>query len=447
MKSLEQILKATGLDRPELRAWAWYDWANSAMLTTIVAAVFPVYYQRVAASNLDPTVATHRFAVATTISLVIVAVMAPFLGAVADALPIKKRLLGFFMGIGIAACAGMFFIGYEDWQLALWLFVLADIGACASFIFYDALLRHIASDEEIDRVSAAGYALGYLGGGLLLALNIAWIQFPQWFGLPSGENLSDDQATLPTRLALSSVAVWWLLFSIPLFRKVPEPDLDTADRPASPLELATSVVGRLKQTASRLGHYRQAVLMLLAFLFYNDGIGTIIRLAVIYGAEIGIEGSALIGSILVVQFVGVPFAFLFGAVGAKVGAKRAVLFGILVYLGIAMLAYFMTTALHFFLLAILVGTVQGGTQALSRSLFASMIPKRKSAEFFALFSLSEKFAGIMGPALFALIVSQTSSSRYGILSVIIFFVVGGGLLFFVNVDEGRRAAKADESTY
>jgi UMF1 family MFS transporter len=444
MNKLARVLKGIGLDRPELRAWAWYDWANSAMQTTIVAAVFPVYYQLVAAADLEPNVALHRFSIATTGSLVVVALLAPFLGAIADSLPVKKRLLGIFLAIGVTACAGMFFIGKGNWELALWLFVFADIGASASFIFYDSLLRYIAADDEIDRVSSAGYALGYLGGGTLLAVNIAWIQFPQWFGLPSGENLSSAQATLPTRLAFLSVAVWWLVFSIPLFRKVAEPTLESDERPASAAALFGSVFGRLKHTVTNLGHYKQAVLMLIAFLFYNDGIGTIIRLATIYGAAMKIEGSALIGSILIVQFVGVPFAFLFGSVGSKVGAKRAVLFGLLVYIGIAILGYYMTTALHFFLLAILVGMVQGGTQALSRSLFASMIPKRKSAEFFALFSLGEKFAGILGPFLFAMVLGQTGNSRHGILSVITFFVIGGVLLMFVDVEAGRRAVRSTE---
>ncbi|MFO0948305.1 MAG: MFS transporter [Planctomycetota bacterium] len=433
------LLASLGLNRPELRAWAMYDWANSAMMTTIVAAVFPVYFQRVAASGLDPTTAVQHYAVATTVSILLVAVLAPLLGAIADALPLKKKLLFLFMSIGVFSTALMFFVGHGNWVFALLLFVGSDVGACGSLIFYDALLRHIAGDEEIDRVSAAGYALGYIGGGVLLAANIAWIQFPSWFGLPSGENLSPFEATLPTRLAFLSVAIWWFVFSMPLFRKVPEPPAEHEELPLG--TLLRSAGGRLLETFSQLRDHRQAILMLAAFLLYNDGIGTIIRLAVIYGAEVGIEGGSLIVSILVVQFVGIPFAFLFGAAGSRIGAKRAILFGIAVYLGIAVLAFQMKTATHFFVLAVLVGTVQGGTQALSRSLFASMIPKQKSTEFFALFSVSEKFAGILGPALFALIVHQTGSSRYGILSVISFFILGGGLLFFVNVDEGRRSAK------
>ena len=235
----------------------------------------------------------------------------------------------------------MFFIHTGDWLLASVLFILANIGANGSFVFYDALLPHIARDDEIDRVSTAGYALGYLGGGLLLALNLAWIQKPAWFGLPSGEGLSEPQATLPARLAFVSVAVWWFVFSIPLFRRVPEPK--AALRPEerrgeSPIRAAME---RLGNTARELRVYKQGFLMLLAFLIYNDGIGTIIRMATIYGTEIGIDQGAMIASILIVQFVGIPFSFLFGMLAGKIGAKRSVLLGLLVYTAICVVGYFM----------------------------------------------------------------------------------------------------------
>lgn len=441
VSGIQRLLQRLGLHRPELRAWAMFDWANSAMVTTIVSTIFPIYYLRVAAVELAPAVATQRFAIATTISLLLVAAVAPFLGAMADSAPVKKPLLGMFLALGVLATAAMFFIHHGDWQLALGLFVLADIGACGSFIFYDALLRHVAHDDEIDRVSTTAYALGYLGGGILLALNIAWIEHPQWFGLPSGPDLSESQLTLPTRLAFLSVSVWWLIFAIPLFLRVAEPSIETTgDRSRLPL-LARSAVRRLLDTYQRLREYKHALLMLAAFLAYNDGIGTIIRLAAIYGAEVGIESGALIGSILVVQFVGIPCSILFGALAGWIGAKRTIYAGLTVYLGITILAYFLQNATQFFVLAVLVGLVQGGTQALSRSLFASMIPRRQSTELFALFSLSEKFAGILGPLFFTATVYLTGSSRNGILSVIAFFIVGGILLSKVDVEEGRRCAQ------
>ena len=286
--------------------------------------------------------------------------------------------------------------------------------------------------------------MGYLGGGLLLALNLAWIQMPAAFGLPSGEGLSESEATLPARLAFVSVAVWWVVFSIPLFRKVPEPPvrIEPDERPGeSPVRVAFV---RLGETFRELRSYRQAFLMLLAFLIYNDGIQTIIKMATAYGTEIGIGQSALIGAILLVQFVGIPCTFLFGTLAGRIGAKRAIFLGLLAYTVISILGYFMTTATHFYILAGLVGMVQGGTQALSRCLFASMIPQHKSGEFFGFFSIFEKFAGIFGPLIFAGTIAVTGSSRNAILSVIGFFAVGAALLALVDVEEGQRAAREVE---
>ncbi|WP_165251596.1 MFS transporter [Paludisphaera soli] len=434
------LLRRLGLDRPELRAWALYDWANSAMVCTIITAVFPIYYSEVACAGLDPKVASGRYAMATTFGMVIVALMSPILGAYADHTASKKRLLGWFLSLGLASTASMFFIHTGDWILASALFILANIGANASFVFYDALLPHIASDDEIDRVSTAGYALGYVGGGLLLALNLAWIQFPAWFGLPSGPGLSESQATLPARLAFVSVAVWWLVFSIPLFRRVPEPPVSGGERWAgmSPVRAA---FGRLGETGRELRRCRQGFLMLLAFLIYNDGIGTIIRMATIYGTELRIDSTVMIASILLVQFVGIPCSFLFGSLAGVLGVKRSILLGLGVYTLICLVGYSMKTNRDFLILAVLVGVVQGGTQALSRSLFASLIPRSKSGEFFGFFAVVEKFAGIFGPAMFAIINVATGSSRGAILGVIGFFLVGGLLLMLVDVEEGQRQAR------
>ena len=428
-----------GLHRPELRAWAMYDWANSAMVTTIVTAVFPIYFAKVAAAGMEPALATQRLADATTIGLGIIAVLSPIMGALADRAGLKKRLLAVSLIIGVIAVGLMWFIQRGDWQLALLLFIVANIAVNASYVCYDSFLPHIAAPDEMDRVSTAGYALGYVGGGILLALNLAWIMKPEWFFLPHGEGLTPSQATLPTRLAFVSVAVWWLVFSLPLFRDVPEPPATGSGRVS-----IGETLRELGQTFRRLGQYRQAVLMLVAFLIYNDGIGTIIRMATIYGTELGIGQGALIGAIMIVQFVGIPFAFLFGAFAHKIGAKRAIFLGLVVYGAISVVGYYMTTATHFFILALLVGMVQGGTQALSRSLFASMIPRQRSAEFFGFFAVVEKFAGIFGPLVFARVIGATGSSRAAILAIVAFFVVGGALLHFVDVEEGQRAARAAE---
>ena len=426
---LTRWLVRLGLQTPEQRAWATYDWANSAFQCTIITAVFPVYFASVAAAGLPPAVATERFATATTLALSIVALIAPVLGAYADVAGAKKRLLAVFLAIGVTSTAAMVQIGEGDWLLAAALFVIANIGVSGSFVFYDSLLPHIATAREVDRVSSAGYALGYLGGGVLLAINLAWILAPHWFGLAD--------AGVASRLSFLSVAIWWLLFAIPLFRRVPEPPVRLA-RPAGSAVAAS--FRQLAATLRELRQYRQAFLMLVAFLIYNDGIGTIIRMAGPYGQEIGLPQEGLIAAFVMVQFVGIPFAILFGRLANRIGAKPSIFIALVVYVLISLVGYFMTTIWEFFLLSFMVATVQGGSQALSRSLFSTMIPKHKSSEFFGFFGVFEKFAGIVGPALFAATVRITGTSRTAILSVIAFFVVGAVLLWMVDVEEGRRAA-------
>jgi UMF1 family MFS transporter len=439
------LMSRLGLARPELRAWAMYDWAVSAVQTTIMVAVFPVYFVNIAKVDLPESRSTQAIATANTIVAVVLAILSPVLGAVSDYVAAKKRLLGASMLVGAAAVAGMFFVQQGDYRLGLVLFVISLIGATASTVFYDALLPHIASEDEIDRVSSAGYAVGYIGGGVLLALNLAWILKPEWFGLPSGPNLSGSEKSLPTRLAFLSVAVWWVVFSIPLFRRVPEPP-----RTREPDEIRGGNVlvvpfVRVAETFQALRGYKQAFLMLLAFMIYNDGIQTIQKMAATYGKELGIADSVLIASILIVQFVGFPFAFLFGAIAARIGAKHAIFIGLVVYAGISILGFYMRSAAHFVLLAALVATVQGGTQALSRSLFASLIPPHKSGEFFGFYSVFEKFASIFGPLLFWITIATTGSSRNAILSVIFFFALGAIVLSRVRVKEGQAAARAADA--
>jgi UMF1 family MFS transporter len=422
------LLARLGLDRPELRAWALYDWANSAFMTTVVAAVFPIYYAKVAADGLTDAAATFRFGVATTIALTCVALFSPPLGALADASGSKKRLLTLFTGIGVLATAGLGFVGRGDWALALGLFMLGNIGIYGSITFYDALLPHVAKPEELDRVSTAGYALGYLGGGLLLALNLAWIEKPALFGLPD--------AAVATRLAFVSVAVWWALFTIPLLRRVAEPPVPAGAEHVS----VVTAFARLGGTLRGLRRYRDAFTMLLAFMLYNDGIGTIIRMATLYGTQVGIDQGSLIGALLLVQFIGVPAAFVFGAIADRVGAKPAILGSLAIYTVVSVLAFRVRTGTDFFILAGLVGLVQGGSQALSRSVFATLIPRDRTAEFFGFFSVFEKFAGVFGPLLFSAAVVITQDTRAAILSVILFFVAGAVLLLRVDVEAGRRAA-------
>ena len=424
---------ALGLNRPELRAWALYDWANSAFITVVITAIFPVYFAKVANASdiaLHPNIATERLAITTTIALTLVAVLAPILGAIADAAPVKKKFLAAFMALGVTATGSMYMLGPDQWFLACVLFALANIGAMGSFVFYDSLLPHIAASDEIDRVSTAGYALGYISGGIVLIGATQLIEHPGLLGLADKEEA--------TRVCFAAVALWWVLFSIPLFLRVREPAIA---RPSSGGSMVVQGITRLRETFHELRRYKQAMIFLIAFLLYNDGVGTIIRFAVSFGQEIGLNSSAMIKAILLVQFVGIPCTFLFGQLAGRVSAKSAIYAGLIVYCCVSLLAFFMTTSTHFFLLAGLIGMVQGGVQALSRSLFATLIPKKNSSEFFGLFAVFEKFAGIFGPLLIALVTTFSGSSRPAILATMSFFLVGGLLLSRVDVDAGQRQAR------
>jgi UMF1 family MFS transporter len=425
------MLRALGLNRPELRAWALYDWANSAFVTTVATAVFPVYFSAVVAADLPPAVATVHFATSTTAALVIVALFAPFLGAVADRVPVKKLLLGVFMALGVVATLGLSTVGRGDHRLAEILFAAGNVGLMGSFVFYDALLPHIASESEVDRVSAAGYALGYLGGGILLFANLIALKYPAWLGL--------SDAVAASRASFASVAVWWVVFSIPLFVRVREPRIAGASAGAM-----REAWRRLAGTGRALRDFRPAAILLVAYLFYNDGIGTIYRMAAIYGAEIGLDSGALLLTLAVAQVVSIPFAFGFGALGARIGARRALFLSLAVYLGISGGAFFLRTEAHFFALAMAVSVVQGGAQSLSRSLFATLVPRARSAQFFGLFGVTDKVSGIFGPLLFAAVTAAAGSSRLAIVSVAVFFMIGGVLLAFVDVEEGQRLAREGE---
>jgi MFS transporter, UMF1 family len=414
-----------------------YDWANSAFWCTVIVAVFPPFFSEYAAKGLSESATTSRFAWATTLAVTIVALMAPVLGAIADHRAVKKTMLAVFMLIGVAATLLMATIGQGDWLYALALFVIANIGVASTLVFYDSLLPHIAAPDELDRVSTAGFAIGFIGGGVLLLINLAWILLPETFGL------SGTVAAL--KLSLASVGVWWLVFSIPILRGVREPEIHGSDFGEGVTAHVRGGMVAAWKTLQELRRSRNAFLMLIAFLLYNDGIQTIIRMSSIYALEINIPRNSQITAFVIVQFVGVPCSFLFGAVASRIGAKTALYFALAVYVCISVLGYFMTATWQFFALAFLVGIVQGGSQALSRSLFARMIPKHKSSEYFGFFAVFEKFAGIAGPAVFATSTTLFGSSRVAVLSVIVFFVVGALVLTRVDVAAGEAEAALAEA--
>jgi UMF1 family MFS transporter len=416
-----------------ITAWTLYDWANSAFATTIMAAVLPVYYASVAGADLPGNLATVYWGYTTSISLLVAAVLGPILGALADFSGTKKRFLAIFMAIGVAGTALLYFVQSGDWLMASLFFVLGELGFAGSLVFYDSLLPHIARPEEVDMVSSRGYAIGYLGGGILLAVNLAMIQLAPV-----------EQQAFMTRLTFVTVALWWFVFSVPLIRIVPEPPRRVASGEIGHNPVAVSFK-RLAHTFREITRYRDLFIFLVAFWFYNDGIGTIIKMATIYGNEIGISRTTLIGTLLLVQFIGIPFAFFFGWLARKIGTKRSIYISLLVYTCIAVAGYFLQKEWQFWALGIAVATVQGGSQALSRSLFSRLVPRSKSAEFFGFFSVSEKFAGIVGPLVFGIVGQLMGSSRLSIVSLVIFFIVGAILLSRVNEAEGVRVAEQEEN--
>jgi UMF1 family MFS transporter len=641
-----------------VNAWCMYDWANSAFATTILAAVLPIYYSQVAGATLPSEArATAYWSVGLSLSLLIVAVLSPILGTVSDVMRGKKRFLTVFAGMGIIATAMLVLVSTGDWLLASILFVLGRIGFTAANVFYDALLPHVAREEDQDRVSTRGYALGYLGGGLLLAINVVMIQL-----LPD---------TWGPRLSFLSVAIWWAVFSIPVLTRVPEPPAATAKLGAGENVISVSFK-RLSATFKDIRHYRELFKYLIAFLIYNDGIGTIIGVAAIYGAELGFGSVELILALLLVQFVGIPFSLIFGrlpspaekrrpfflafvafnlvtlpvvgiaganllpgetsgaplppyeatstavgegvyqadeaaiqytgawqqnlvsaeelgtdtgetyALASEPGARydlafngqevkvtystgpnhgiwaiemdgqplrdldsdgpltidaynatvrygvsssfqaeepgehilslintgdrhpeatdtvisiaraeilpparqsslpliigiiivlellgaafawllgrplfsqladsldtrRTIILALTVYAVIAVWGFFLNSVIEFWFLAWMVAIVQGGSQALSRSLYASMSPAAKSGEFFGLYGVMEKFSAIIGPLLFAAAATVFDSSRPAVLSLIALFLIGIFLLTRVNIAEGRRVAKAEDT--
>ncbi len=430
------VLDRLGLTRPELRAWALYDWAHSAFVTTVITTLFPIYFATVAAAGMPEEQATAHYATATAVALGVVAVLSPVLGALSDRAGILKRLLGGFLGLGVVCTAALAGVGQGDWRWGLVLFGLGNVGVTGSIVFYDALLRHIARDEELDRVSTAGYALGYLGGGVQLALQLVLVLRPGWFGL------ADSAAA--TRVAFVLTALWWLLFSLPLFRRIAEPR-PVAALHALPRLSVRGTFAQLWDTFRALRHHGQALKLMVAYLLYSDGIGTIIRMSTLYATEVGIDAGSLLGALLLTQTVGIPCTLLFGRAAGRVGARRALLFALAVYCVVTVLAYFMRGPGHFLALALLVGVVQGGSQALSRSLFAQMVPRHRSAEFFGLFSVFEKTTAILGPTLMAATIHLSGSSRGAVLSLLLFFVSGGAVLLRIDVAAGRRAAREAEA--
>lgn len=407
--------------RREIWSWACYDWANSAFITTVMVAFFPIFFRKYWANGLPSEEITLHLGTANALASLSIMLLAPFLGTVADQGGIKKPLLMVFMLLGVCATLGLTQVGQGEWQWAMFGFVLAVVGFLGGNIFYDSLLVDVAEEKDFNRVSALGYALGYLGGGLLFALCVMLTLKPEWFGI------ADKVAAV--RWAFGITAWWWAVFSIPLWWWVRERTPPTV-RPAMGVLMRQS----LRQLLETFRHVRQLKmvgLFLLAYWFYIDGVDTVILMSVDYGKALGFADDSLITALLITQFIAFPAALVFGWLGNRMGAKRGIFVGLLGYVLIALLAVRMNSAQEFYMLACMVGLVQGGVQALSRALYASLIPQDQAAEFFGFYNMLGKFAAVLGPLLVGGVGVLTGSPRLGLLAVLGLFGLGALLLWKV----------------
>jgi UMF1 family MFS transporter len=412
-------------------SWALYDWANSAFATTVMAGFFPVFFKSYWATGMSATESTVRLGTANALASLLVVLLAPLLGVIADRGGHKKGLLLLFAMLGALMSAGLFLVAEGYWLVAAGMYVLGVIGFAGGNVTYDAMLLDVADKSELERVSALGFALGYLGGGLLFAVNVLMVLYPEAFGL-AGKSEA-------VRLAFLMVAVWWALFSLPVVffvHEVPRPRVSISTRGVG------FALRELRETWRLLRRLRMAFLFLLAYWCYIDGVDTIVRMAVDYGLSLGFAAESLLTALLITQFVGFPAAIAFGWIGDRIGAKRAIWLTLFVYVLAVFWAWRMTASWEFYGLAVVIGLVQGGIQSMSRALYARLIPAEHAGRLFGLYNMMGKFAAVVGPLLVGWVAVLTDSARTGILSVLILFVAGGWLLARVDVAVGEREAKA-----
>ncbi|HNQ84555.1 MAG TPA: MFS transporter [Deltaproteobacteria bacterium] len=413
-------------------AWAFYDWGNSAFATTVMAGFFPVMFKEYWSAGVDASISTARLGFANSLAGILVALAAPLLGAVADRTSAKKRFLFAFAAMGIASTVCLPMAGHGQWGLAGLLYALALAGFLGGNVFYDSLLKTVSEGPSMDRVSSLGYAMGYLGGGLLFSVNVWMTLSPGTFGLGG--------AVDAVRFSFFTVGIWWALFSLPLLTLVHEPRAVSMGLG----RMAAEGMAQLWGTFREIRHLKVIMVFLLAYWLYIDGVGTIIVMAVDYGLSLGFEQKDLILALLMVQFTGFPCAIGFGRLAGYTGTKPAILIALGVYLFVTLWGAFIESRHEFYIMALLIGMVQGGVQALSRSLYARIIPADKAAEFFGFYNVIGKFATIMGPVLVAATVlvarawgaGPDLAPRISISSIAVLFLAGGALLLFVDEKKG-----------
>ena len=416
-------------EKKTIWGWAMYDWANSAFATTVMAGFFPLFFKAYWANPDNPTESTFYLGIANSVASIIVAALAPFLGAIADKGTAKRKFLITFASLGVVMTGGLWMVAQGHWQMAVILYVLATVGFSGSNIFYDSLLPSVATKKKVDYASSLGFSLGYLGGGVLFLINVIMFLKPDLFGIP-------DESTA-IRLSFISVAIWWTAFTIPLLLWVEEPKIN---QPVSIIKAIPLGWIQLRNTFKDIKHLKVVGMFLLAYWFYIDGVDTIVRMAISFGVDLEFPQSSLIIALLMVQFLAFPFTMIYYKLSTKTGVKKAIMIGILGYAAITFLGYFMKSVWHFYALAVLISMFQGGIQALSRSIYSRIIPKEKAAEFYGFYNMLGKFAAVIGPVMMGSITYMTGNPRFGILSILLLFILGGYFLMKVDIEEGKRMA-------
>jgi len=409
------------------RSWIFYDWANSAYSAIIVASILPIFYKTVAESaGISPNIADSYWGYGTSLSTLLIAFLAPILGTLGDYRGMKMLFFRLFLVIGLISTVCLFLT--DQWLGLLGLYMLTFIGWAGANLFYDAFLVDVTSRDRMDKVSTYGFAFGYIGGSTIpFIASIALIFFGKHIGI---------NEKLATQLSFVLVACWWAVFSIPMLKNVKQ--VYFIERVSNPLICSFK---RIYNTFLNIKSYKHIFLFLLAYFFYIDGVNTIIGMASVYGYSVGVDSTNLILALLVTQIVAFPFAIFYGRLAKKFGSNVMILVGIAIYFVICVLAYRMTTPLEFWILALLVATSQGGIQALSRSYFGKMVPRENANEFFGFYDIIGKFAAILGPLLFGLSSQLTGQSRYGVLSIVVLFAIGGTLFIFASRSGKKTEAK------
>ena len=415
-------------DRRRVISWALYDCANSAFATTVMAGLFPVFLKEYWGNGLDVSVSTLHLGQANSLAAIIGGLLAPFMGYLGDRHHARKKLLFLFAVIGMITTGTLSLVPSGNWTLALLLYVIATLGFAGGNVFYDSLLISVAGEGKMDVVSALGYSLGYLGGGILFALNVWMTLRPETFGL---SNVASG-----VQLSFLSVAIWWAIFSVPLLLFVREPRIPPQTRHAP----RRSGLQEFRSVLVEIGRQRVVLLFLVGYWLYIDGVNTIIVMAVDYGLSLGFDKSALILALLITQFVGFPAAIVFGKLGEKLGTKKSIFIGLAMYVLVCVWGFFMDREAEFYALAVAIGLVQGGVQSLSRSFYAKIIPPESAARFFGFYDMLGKFAAVIGPFLMGLVGVVTGNPRYSIIAIILLFVIGG---FFLYLADEKSASRLD----